>query len=177
MLKGINKLLTGDILKILCDMGHGDELVIADANFPAETVATRLVRIPGIDGVKAAEAILSVLPLDTYTEAPALIMDLTDGDKAKGMPEPVIWPIYSELVKKNGGDGLAKLERYAFYERAKKAYAVIQTGEERQYGNLILVKGVVLPDETEKKVHGHVRGAEYYRNLGKRTEADDAPPW
>lgn len=181
MLKNINKLLTVDLLKVLCDMGHGDELVIADANFPAETLATRLVRLPGIDGVKAAEAILSVFPLDTYTEAPALIMDLTDGDKAKGMPEPVIWPIYSELVKKNGGDGLQKLERFAFYERAKKAYAVIQTGEERQYGNLILIKGVVLAEE--KKVHGHVRGAEYYRNLGKRTEEkqnepiDDAPPW
>lgn len=143
MLKNVDKLLTGDLLKILCDMGHGDELVIADANFPADALATRLIQLPGIDGVRAAEAVLSVLPLDTYS-SPAFIMDLTDGDKAKGMPEPVIWPLYEELVKKNGGDGLSKLERFAFYERAKNAYAIIQTGEERQYGNLLLVKGVVL---------------------------------
>ncbi len=138
MLKNIDKLLTGDLLKILCDMGHGDELVIADANFPAETCAQRLVRLPGIDGVSALCSILTVFPLDTYS-SPAFIMDLTDGDKAKGMPEPVIWPEYEGLCGK-----LEKMERHAFYERAKRAYAVIQTGEERQYGNLILVKGVVL---------------------------------
>lgn len=138
MLKGIDKLLTGDLLKILCDMGHGDELVIADANFPASSLATRLLHLPGIDGVRAAEAVLSVFPLDTYS-SPAFVMDLTDGDKAKGMPEPEIWPEYEKLT-----GGFEKLERFEFYERAKKAYAIIQTGEERQYGNLILVKGVVL---------------------------------
>ena len=138
MLKNIDKLLTGDLLKILCDMGHGDELVIADANFQAETCSQRLVRLPGIDGVSALRSILTVFPLDTYS-SPALIMDLTDGDKAKGMPEPVIWPEYERLCGK-----LEKMERFSFYERAKKAHAVIQTGEERQYGNLILVKGVVL---------------------------------
>lgn len=143
MLKNIDKLLTGDILKLLCDMGHGDELVIADANFPADALATRLIQLPGIDGVRAAEAVLSVLPLDTYSD-PAFIMDLTDGDKEKGMPEPVIWPQYAQLVMKNGAEALKKQERYEFYERAKKAYAIIQTGEERQYRNLILVKGVVL---------------------------------
>ena len=138
MLKNIDKLLTGDLLKILCDMGHGDELVIADANFPADTCALRLLRLPGIDGVSALRSILTVFPLDTYSST-AFIMDLTDGDKAKGMPEPVIWPEYERLCGK-----LEKMERFSFYERAKKAYAVIQTGEERQYGNLILVKGVVL---------------------------------
>ena len=92
-------------------MGHGDELVIADANFPAVTCAQRLVRLPGIDGVRAAQAILSVFPLDTYS-SPAFIMDLTDGDKAKGMPEPEIWKPYEELT-----GGVEKLERYAFYER------------------------------------------------------------
>lgn len=143
MLKGIDKLLTGDLLKILCDMGHGDELVIVDANFPAETCAQRLVRLPGIDGAKAAEAILSVFPLDTYSE-PVHVMDLTDSDKAKGMQTPKMWEAYGELVEQNGGDGVGKLERFAFYDRAKKAYAIIQTGEERQYGNLLLVKGVVL---------------------------------
>ena len=138
MLKNISKILTGDMLKILCDMGHGDELVIADANFPAESCAKRLVRLPGIDGVKAAKAVLEVFPLDTYT-VPAYIMDLTDSDREKGMPEPEIWKAYAELT-----GGVERIERFAFYERARNVYAVIQTGEERQYGNLILVKGVVL---------------------------------
>ena len=140
MLKGIDKLLTGKMLKALCDMSHGDELVIADANFPAETVAKRLIRVPGVDGVRVAEAVLSVFPLDTYVDNPACVMDLTDGDKAKGMPAPVIWRDYARVT----GEELGLIERFAFYERAKNAYLVIQTGEERQYGNLLLTKGVVL---------------------------------
>lgn len=145
MLKGISKLLTGDILKILCDMGHGEELVIADANFPAETMARRLVRCPGIDGVTLLRAIAPLFPLDTYTDEPALVMDLTDGDKAANMPTPVMWEQYREVLQKeyNEKTELGKLERFAFYERTQKAYAVIQTGEERQYGNLLVVKGVV----------------------------------
>ena len=138
MLKNINKLLMGDLLKVLCDMGHGDELVIADANFPALSLGRRVLSLPGIDGVRAAEAVLSVFPLDTYSD-PAFIMDLTESDKEKGMAAPEIWGEYEKLT-----GGVKKLKRYAFYERAGKAYAVIQTGEERQYGNLILVKGVVL---------------------------------
>ena len=139
MLKNVDKLLTGDLLKVLCDMGHGDELVIADANFPAETCAQRLIRLPGIDGVRAAKAILSVFPLDTYTDDPAIVMALTESDVKKGMRRPVIWDDYQSAT-----GHLKELERFAFYERAKRAYAVIQTGEERQYGNLILVKGVVM---------------------------------
>lgn len=146
MLKGISKLLTGDLLKALCDMGHGDELVIADANFPAEAVAKRLVRCPGIDAVTLTREILRVFPVDTYTPEPAAVMELTPGDRAKGMPTPGIWAEYEALLRAEGetGSGLGKLERFAFYERAKGAYLVIQTGEERQYGNLLLVKGVVL---------------------------------
>lgn len=140
MLKGIDKLLTGELLKALCDMGHGDELVIADANFPAETVAKRLIRVPGVDSVRVAEAVLSVFPLDTYVNTPACVMDLTDGDKDKGMSEPVIWDAYVRMT----GKELGLIERFAFYERTKNAYLVIQTGEERQYGNLLLTKGVVL---------------------------------
>ena len=139
MLKGINKLLTGDLLKILCDMGHGDELVIADANFPAETCAKRLVRLPGIDAATATEAVMTVFSLDTYTDAPAVVMALTESDVLKGMARPVIWDAFESVA-----GPVTELERFAFYERAKKAYCVIQTGEERQYGNLLLVKGVVL---------------------------------
>ena len=145
MLKGIDKLLTGDLLKVLCDMGHADELVIADANFPAEALAQRLIRMPGVDGVTAARAILSVFPLDTYSDYPATIMDLTESDKAKRMPTPRIWDDYQSLC-----GHLEKIERFEFYERAKKSYCIIQTGEERQYANLLLVKGAVLPEPKEK---------------------------
>lgn len=167
MLKNLDKVLTGDLLKILCDMGHGDELVFADANFPAETCAKRLVRMPGISGERALQAILSVLPLDTYS-TPAAVMDLTDSDKEKGMPEPDMWKVYQTSIDAAEGRRLKmdKVERFEFYERSKRAYAVIQTGEERQYGNLILIKGVVPPDEKPPKKngsHGITRGAEYYR--------------
>lgn len=138
MLKNINKLLTGNILKILCDMGHGDELVTAKANFPAVALAIRLIRLLGIDGVKAAEAILSVFPLDTYTD-PVYLMDLTEDNK-KRMSKLEILTKYHDLTVVEP----KKLKRYEFYERANKAYAIIQTGEKRQYGNLILVKGVVI---------------------------------
>ena len=141
MLQGISRLLTGDVLKILCDMGHGDELVIADANFPAETVARRLIRLPGVDGGQLLEALLPLFPLDTYVETPACVMALTQSDQVRGMPEPEVWQIYRELT----GVALGRIERFAFYERARQAYAVIQTGEGRQYGNLLLVKGVVKP--------------------------------
>lgn len=146
MLLKISKLLTGDTLKILCDMGHGDEIVIADANFPAESVAKRLIRLPGVDGVSVARAVLALFPVDTYTDDPAAVMDLTEDDKRSGMPEPMMWDAYAEALREAAGRHveLEKIERYAFYERARKAYAVIQTGEERQYGNLLLVKGVVL---------------------------------
>lgn len=146
MLKKVSKLLTGDMLKVLCDMGHGDEIVIADANFPAETVAKRLIRAPGIDAVTLCEAILDVFPLDTYSKYPAALMDLTDSDKKKGMPVPVIWSEYEQILSGISGKQveMEMMERYEFYQRAEKAFAVIQTGEEKQYGNLILVKGVIL---------------------------------
>jgi L-fucose mutarotase len=140
MLKGIDKILTGDLLKILCDMGHGDEIVIGDANFPAETCAKRLVRLPGTDAVSVAKAIMSVIPLDTYSENPAIVMNITDSDKAKGMKRPEIFGEYEKAI----GHEVSGIERFAFYERAKKAYAVIQSGETRIYGNIIIVKGVVI---------------------------------
>ena len=145
MLRGISTILTGDILKILCDMGHGDELVIADANFPAETYAKRLARCSGINGAQLLEAILPLLPLDDYTDRQAIVMDLTDGDKGKKMPTPEVWTDYRRIISEHCEffSDLDKIERHEFYERTKKAYAVIQTSEHRQYGNLLLVKGVV----------------------------------
>ena len=145
MLKGMDKILTGDLLKILCDMGHGDELVIADTNFPADAIAQRLIRYPGIDGERFLNAIAPLFPLDPYVDNPTGVMELTDGDKAKGMPDPEVWALYADVLRKNDENftELGRIERQEFYDRARKAYAVIQTGEERLYGNLLLRKGVV----------------------------------
>ncbi len=146
MLDGINKLLTGDMLKVLCDMGHGDTLVIADANFPAETVAKRLIRCPGVNSTQMLEAIKDIFPVDVnYSDDAAKVMELTDSDKAKGMAIPEAWKEYLHILMERYPEiGLCHVERFDFYEEAKKAYVVVQTGEERQYGNLILTKGVVL---------------------------------
>ena len=140
MLKGISPLISPELLKTLCEMGHGDELVIADTNFPAESCNQRVIRVPGISGTQLLEAILEVFPLDAYVSSPAVLMDLTDSDKAKGMPTPIVWKEYEDILKVKPD----LIERNAFYERTKKAFVVIQCGEQRQYGNLILVKGVVL---------------------------------
>ena len=146
MLNNMSKILTGDLLKILCDMGHGDEIVIADANFPEDSIATKLVRLPGLDVSCVLEAIKKIFPVDVkYSESAAAVMDMTDSDKASGMKDPETWSDFENILKTEYPQlEVKKLERYEFYERAKKAYAVIQTGEERIYGNLLLVKGVVL---------------------------------
>lgn len=142
MLEGISKILTGDVLKLLCDMGHGDELVIADANFPAVSVAGEhpMIQLPGVNASELLRAIMPIFPVDwRYSEHPAMVMERTKEDARKLEPEP--WREFRDaLVSEN----IEHLERQAFYDRAKKAYCVIQTGEERQYGNLILVKGVVV---------------------------------
>lgn len=145
MLDNISKLLTGDMLKILCDMGHGDTIVLSDANFPGETCAKRLIRVPGITVTQILEGMVNLFPLDiAYTEFPAAVMDLTDADKAKGLPTPAAWADYERVLRTRYPDiQLGMIERFDFYEKAKNAYAVIQTGEERIYGNLILTKGCV----------------------------------
>lgn len=141
----MSKYLTGDLLKILCDMGHDDVLIIADGNFPAETMARRLLRFPGLNTSEVLKAIVDIFPLDFgYTEYPACVMDLTEGDKGKGMKPPAAWDDFRTILEpRYGAVELGRIERFEFYERSRKAFAVIQTGEERQYGNLLLVKGVV----------------------------------
>ena len=140
MLKGIDKLLTGELLKALCDMGHGDELVIADANFPAETVAKRLIRVPGVDGVRVAEAVLSVFPLDTYVDAPVSLMQVTPGDNVA----TPIWDEFAKIVEKHQpGTKIGQIERFQFYDTARRCYAVVSTGETALYANVILQKGVI----------------------------------
>ena len=139
MLKGISKIISPELLKILAEMGHGDEIVIADANFPSETNGKRVVRADGIGGEAMLDAVLSLIPLDTYATENFLLMQTTQGD-----PTPEIWERYSRIVKSHDKNiRLGNLERFAFYERAKNAYAVIATGEGAVYANIIIKKGVI----------------------------------
>lgn len=139
MLKGISPILSPELLKILAEMGHGDELVIADGNFPASAVARRLVRADGHGVPQLLDAILPLFPLDTHVPAPVALMDNAD---AQARPE--IWKTYHQLVVKHDSEKQFELvERFAFYERAKRAYAVVATGETAIYANIIIKKGVV----------------------------------
>lgn len=142
MLKGIDPVLSPDLLHALASMGHGDTLVIADSNFPAASIAKRLCRLPGIPGARALEAVLSVFPLDTFVERPAAVMQVV-GDPLT-VPPPV--KEYQLVLDRAEGRAIAleTVERHAFYERARSAFLVIASGETRPYGNLILTKGVVL---------------------------------
>ena len=138
MLKNIPKIVSPQLLKILCEMGHGDEIVIADGNFPAENYGQRVVRADGLGGEEMLDAVLSLIPLDTYAVENFLLMQTVEGD-----PTPTIWDKYFAVAKKDAGFKGGNLERFAFYERAKKAYAVIASGEEAIYANIILKKGVI----------------------------------
>ena len=139
MLKNIPKIVSPQLIKILCEMGHGDEIVIADGNFPAETCGQRVVRADGIGGEEMLDAVLSLIPLDTYAQENLLLMQTTNGD-----PIPTIWDKYFTIAKKHDDNLRAgNLERFEFYERAKKAYAVIATGEGAIYANVIIKKGVI----------------------------------
>ena len=139
MLKNVPKILSPQLLKILCEMGHGDELVIADANFPAENYGQRVVRADGLGGVALLDAILKMIPLDTYADENFLLMQTVQGD-----PTPTIWAEYYAVANANDDNLRAgNLERFAFYERAKNAYAVVASGEEAVYANIIIKKGVI----------------------------------
>ncbi|XP_041866323.1 fucose mutarotase [Melanotaenia boesemani] len=146
VLKGIPSVLSPDLLYVLAKMGHGDELVLADANFPTSSICTcgpKEIRADGLGIPGLLEAILKLLPLDTYVPHPAAVMDLVDSDKQRCLAVPM-WETYRHLLNQAGSQTpLEKVERFAFYERAKKAYAVVATGETALYGNLILKKGVI----------------------------------
>ena len=140
MLKGLSPLLSADLLHALASMGHGDDIVLADANFPSATHAKRLIRMPGVGAAQVLDAVLSVMPLDTFVDAPALTMQVV-GD-AQAVPPAVA--DFNRVLASHGAQAAGSLERFAFYERAAQAFAVIATGETRVYGNIILRKGVVL---------------------------------
>ena len=141
MLKGISPITSPDLLKILMEMGHGDELVIGDGNFPGASLARNLIRLDGHTVPEVLEAILRLYPLDPYVKAPVALMEVVPGDTV----ETPIWDVYQALCDKSEGKKveIEHVERFAFYERAKKAYCVIMTGETALYANIILKKGVV----------------------------------
>ena len=141
MLKGISSIISPELLKILMEMGHGDEIVIGDGNFPAASIAQRLVRSDGHGVPELLDAILELFPLDPYVEKPVSLMEVVKGDN---VPTPVIWDTYKQIISTHENNiQIEFLERFAFYERAKTAYAVIATGESAIYANVILKKGII----------------------------------
>ncbi len=145
MLKGIPKILSPELLKVLCEMGHADRIVIADGNFPAESVGKNaiVVRLDGHGVPEILDAILTVFPLDTYVEHPVNLMEVMKGDPV----ETPIWATYEDIIRKHderGNSIIGQIERFAFYEEAAKAYAIVTTGESALYANIMLQKGVVI---------------------------------
>ena len=142
MLKGIPKIVSPELIRILCEMGHGDEIVIADGNFPSENFGQRVIRADGIKGTEMLDAVLSLIPLDTYSDPNMILMQLMQCDEGK--IDPSIWKEYAAIAEKHDKNvRIGNIDRFAFYERAKTAYAVIATGEEAVYANIILKKGVI----------------------------------
>lgn len=141
MLKGIPSILSPELLKTLMEMGHGDELVLADGNFPKFAHPANVIRLDGHGIPEILDAILHFFPLDPYVEHPTVFMAVLPDDPYK----PEIWPVYREIGKKYEKDGLREetIDKFTFYERAKKAYAVVTTSESALYANVILKKGVV----------------------------------
>lgn len=146
MLKGIPKILSPELLKVLCEMGHGDRIVIADGNFPAESEGKNAIvlRMDGHGVPEILEAILQVFPLDTYVEHPVKLMNLLPSDV--GRISTPIWDTYKEIVAKydeRGAKAVGNIERSLFYEESKKVYCFIATSESAVYANVMLQKGVV----------------------------------
>jgi L-fucose mutarotase len=145
MLKGIPQILSPELLKVLCEMGHSDRLVISDGNFPAESMGKNaiVIRCDGHGVPELLDAILKVFPLDTYIEKPAKLMEVMPGDPV----ETPIWDTYKEIITKHdsrGSEAVGNIERFAFYEEAKTAYAIVATSEKALYANIMLQKGVVV---------------------------------
>lgn len=144
MLKNISPLLSPELLKAICEMGHGDELVIADGNFPSHSVGKHsiVIRADGHGVPEILDALMQLLPLDTYTERPVALMEVVKGDSC---PTPAIWKTYDEILHRYEPEHceIEMMERFAFYERAKDAYLIIATGETAVYANILLKKGVV----------------------------------
>ena len=143
MLKGIPAILSPELLKRLCEMGHSDKLLIADGNFPTHTVGenAHIVRMDGHGVCEILDAVLQLFPLDTYTERPVSIMEKELGDTVA----TPIWDEFKNIVARYDSreDAIGSIERFAFYEEARKSYLIIATSEKALYGNIMLQKGVV----------------------------------
>ncbi len=139
MLKSIDPLLCPDLLHALAAMGHGDTIALVDANFPGASNARRLIVLPGTEIDRVLAAVLSLLPLDTYVAAPAQVMQVV-GDPAA---RPPVFEVFGDHLAAAGAPAAKAIERFAFYAAAASAYAIVQTGERRLYGNIILRKGVI----------------------------------
>ena len=144
MLKNIPPILSPELLKVLCEMGHSDRLVISDGNFPAESMGKNaiVIRCDGHGVPELLDAILTVFPLDTYVDKPVNLMQVMPGDPV----ETPIWDVYKEIIAKHdprGAKAVGEIERFAFYEEARKVYCIIATGEKALYANIMLQKGVV----------------------------------
>ncbi|NUU59438.1 RbsD/FucU family protein [Paenibacillus agri] len=140
MLKKIPKLLSPELVAVLMEMGHGDEIVLADANFPGHSHHSRIIRYDGIGIPELLNAILELFPLDHYAEHQAAFMSVVPGDPTV----PVIWSTYKEIIIGHDPEAVIGYEeRFDFYTRSKQSYAVVVTGEEALYGNVILKKGVI----------------------------------
>lgn len=142
MLLGIPKIISPELIKILMEMGHGDEIIIADGNFPAASHTSRIINCSGHGVPELLEAILSLVPLDSYSEKPVALMQVAAGDTV----ETPIWKRYHDIIQTKGNAEFDYVERFEFYERAKKAYAIVATGESALYANIILKKGVITED-------------------------------
>lgn len=142
MLKNIPSILSPELLKILMEMGHGDEIVISDGNFPASSCSSRVIRLDGHGVPEILKAMLKFMPLDSYVDSPASLMKVNEDDDIV----PTIWEDYKEILKASGEkfDDFDFMAREDFYERSIKAYTVVATGEAALYANIILKKGVVI---------------------------------
>lgn len=144
MLKGIPSILSPELLKALCEMGHGDEQVIADENFPSQSIGKNavVVRVDGQGAAEILDAVMKLIPLDAYVDRPVALMQVVLGDSC---PTPEIWSSYREILQNHEPEHceIEMMERFAFYERAKSAYLIIATGEAAIYANVLLKKGVV----------------------------------
>lgn len=141
MLKNIPNVISPELMYVLMEMGHGDEIVLADGNFPAASVAQRLVRCDGHGVPEILQAVLNFFPLDIYVENPVALMSVVPGDKTK----PTIWEDYRKIIKASGEKftDFEFVERFDFYDRSQDAYAVVATSEKALYANIILKKGVI----------------------------------
>ncbi len=145
MLKGIAPCISPDLLKVLAEMGHGDEIILADAHFPGHTVNGRVLRADGLSVTALVDGILPLFDLDTYAD-PLVMMEAVPGDQL----DPAVEEQYLQVVRRHAPKAKppARIDRFAFYERARSAFAVVMTGETRKYGNLLLKKGVTTIKES-----------------------------